>query len=102
MYPYQPLAEITLSNSSLGSKQKIGEQQLSERVADPLRVSPVGEDIGQESPVAESIGQIPQQERSRVPAQTGGPGFHPDAAVEFRLEERKLRFTHGVCCGAVL
>lgn len=56
------------------------EPQLPERVSDPLRVSPVGEDVDEQSAVAEPVGQIPQQERSRIPAQTFGPGLHPDAA----------------------
>jgi len=90
---------VAVVRPSLGSKQKIGQQQLPERVLDPLGVSPVGEDIDQQSPVAEPVGQIPEQERPRIAAQALGPGLHPDAAVEFRLEERKLGFTHGVCWG---
>jgi hypothetical protein len=77
---------VAVVRPSLGPEQKVGQQQPPERVSDPLRVSPVGEDIGQQSPVAEPVGQIPQQERPRVPAQALGPGLHPDAAVEFRLE----------------
>ena len=83
----------------LGPKQQIRQEELSERVPDPLRVSAVPQHLAKHLPIPEVLRQLPKEQGSRIPAQTLTSRLDPDAAVEIRLEKRTLTITHGVSCG---
>ena len=90
---------IAVVRPALGPEEQIREQELSEGVPDSLRIPIVRQRLAQEPTVAQPLRQLPQEQRSRISAQALGPGLRSDAAVEIRLKQRTLLFTHGVCWG---
>ncbi len=87
---------VAVVRPPLGSKEQIRQQELSERVPDPLRVPAVPQHLAKDLPIPQVLRQLPKEQGSRIPAQALTSRLDPDAAVEIRLEKRTLKITHGV------
>jgi hypothetical protein len=92
-------ADVILIRVALGVQQQVRAKQVRQRVRDALRSAPVEEFLREKPRESGAVEEFPQEQGARVCTQALRARLDANAAVEIRLKQATLRFTHSVSSG---